>query len=218
VFDDIARQLEDARALRIGGKPVVMVYRPSIIPAPRLMTEIWRERAHKRGWPGLYLIAANAFGYDAHAEDGFDALAEFPPHGIAADRIEASLAWLNPRHGGAVYDYSKLAERQARRLDGARRGGATVFPGVMPGWDNEARRPGAGAIYDGAAPQAYAQWLAAAVRYAARELPGDRRIVFLNAWNEWAEGAYLEPDRRFGRAYLAATAQVLRAAAADAPA
>jgi hypothetical protein len=209
VFDDLARYLEDPRAVRVEGKPMIVVYRPAIIGEARAMTEIWRERAVRRGWPGIYLAATDAFQFDQAAQLGFDALIEFPPHGLTPPRIESQLSWLNRQHRGAVFDYAATAEEAIARLKRLGSGRAyDVLPGVMPGWDNEARRPGAGNIFHGATPEAYARWLVAACEAASRTLPADRRFVFVNAWNEWAEGAYLEPDRKWGRAFLEATAQV----------
>lgn len=209
VFDDMARYLEDPRALRIDGKPLIVVYRPAIIGDATLMAEIWRTRALARGWPGIFIVATDAFGFDDPRSLGFDGLLEFPPHGLASDRVDHGQQWLNRGFGGAVFDYaqtadaaiSQLARRTPRRFD--------HFPGVMPGWDNEARRPGAGTIFHGATPEAYARWLAAACEAAAHTLPRDRRLVFVNAWNEWGEGAYLEPDRKWGTAFLDATAAVM---------
>lgn len=209
VFDDMARYLEDPRALRIGGKPLLIVYRPALISDARQMTDLWRERATERGWSGLYLAATDAFQFDDPTRLGFDGLIEFPPHGLVPPRIERRLAWLNTQHQGAVFDYEGTTKDAIARL--ARRSAAQhdLFPGVMPSWDNEARRPGAGNIFHGATPEAYGRWLAAACEAAARTLPDDRRLVFVNAWNEWAEGAYLEPDQKWGRAFLEATKQVV---------
>ncbi len=208
VFDDMARYLEDARAIRIDGKPLIVVYRPALIRDARAMTEVWRERAAARGWPGLYLASTDAFLFDEPGRLGFDGLIEFPPHGLSPPRIEKRLMWLNPTHRGAVFDYGATADEAIARLGRRRAAAHDTFPGVMPGWDNEARRPGAGNIFHGATPEAYARWLAAACNASQRTLAADRRLVFVNAWNEWAEGAYLEPDRKWGRAFLEATAQV----------
>ncbi|MBX3428468.1 MAG: glycoside hydrolase family 99-like domain-containing protein [Hyphomonadaceae bacterium] len=205
VFDDMARYLEDDRCIRIEGKPLLIVYRPGVVPNAREMTMLWRERAHRRGWPGVYIAATDAFEFEHPATLGFDALVEFPPHGLLPRRIGRRLTWLNARHGGAVYDYQDTAAEAIERLDRRQPKAFAHFPGVMPGWDNEARRPGAGTIFHGATPEAYARWLAAACAAAERTLPPDRRLVFINAWNEWAEGAYLEPDRKWGRAFLEAT-------------
>ncbi|MGE0531961.1 MAG: glycoside hydrolase family 99-like domain-containing protein [Hyphomonadaceae bacterium] len=210
LFDDLARHMEDSRYLRIDGKPLLVVYRPAIVDRIGEMTAQFRELAARRGWPGMYLVATNAFRFDDHVALGFDALVEFPPHGLVADRIEEKLRWLNQHHTGAVFDYGAVARFEAQRLQRERATAEAIFPGVMPSWDNEARRPGAGVIYHSSTPDAYEGWLRAAVANARATLPADRRMVFINAWNEWAEGAYLEPDRAHGCAYLEATLSALR--------
>ncbi len=210
LFADFARAMDDPRYVRVDGKPVLVVYRPDIIEDARAMTDIWRDEAQRRGWPGLYLIATNAFGFFDALALGFDGLAEFPPHGLQARSVEGELSWLNRRHEGRVFSYEDVAREESNRLRSIRAvRGEVRFPGVMPSWDNEARRPGAGITYHGATPEAYGAWLAAAVDYAERVLPPDRRFVFINAWNEWAEGAYLEPDRAHGRVFLTETAHRL---------
>jgi hypothetical protein len=87
--------------------------------------------------------------------------------------------------------------------------GFTLFRGVCPGWDNEARRPNRGVSFVASSPDKYGQWLRWACREVMRTNVGDERLVFINAWNEWAEGAHLEPDRHFGHAYLRQTANAL---------
>jgi lipopolysaccharide biosynthesis protein len=83
-----------------------------------------------------------------------------------------------------------------------------VFPGVIPAWDNVARRPLAGNIFHDSTPESYRTWLRFCADRARLNEPG-KRLIFINAWNEWAEGAYLEPDRMYGHAYLWATASVI---------
>jgi len=86
----------------------------------------------------------------------------------------------------------------------------TLFRGINPSWDNEPRRRGGGAIYLGSSPTGYRKWLVNAIRDTlARFDAADERIVFVNAWNEWAEGAHLEPDQKYGYAYLQATRDAL---------
>ena len=85
--------------------------------------------------------------------------------------------------------------------------GLPVYPGVMPGWDNTPRRGQDAYVFHGANPLSFRRWLSRAAE-SARQLDGDQ-LVFVNAWNEWAEGAHLEPDKRFGRANLEAVRDVL---------
>jgi lipopolysaccharide biosynthesis protein len=94
--------------------------------------------------------------------------------------------------------------------------GYVYFPGVTPQWDNEARKPNRGVCFVGSTPRKYGAWLEQACEQALAAPSPDERIVFINAWNEWAEGAYLEPDRHYGYAYLAETARTLDRMAASA--
>jgi lipopolysaccharide biosynthesis protein len=74
---------------------------------------------------------------------------------------------------------------------------------VTPGFDNSARRPKQGTVFLGSTPQGYGRWLESTLQAESRRgLPVDEQVVFVNAWNEWAEGNHLEPCQRWGRAYL----------------
>jgi hypothetical protein len=112
-----------------------------------------------------------------------------------------------------VRSYQTIAADVLARPDPAYR----QFQGVMPGWDNEARKPGRGTSFFGATPARYAAWLHGAARKAMRADNLDERLVFINAWNEWAEGAVLEPDRHHGFAWLVRTREVLDAVTAGQP-
>ena len=85
-----------------------------------------------------------------------------------------------------------------------------LYKTVFPSWDSEPRKPGKGTIYAGSKPSLYRRWLKEACNWTIKNHPEDSRMVFVNAWNEWAEGAHLEPDRRFGYAYLHETMNALR--------
>jgi hypothetical protein len=75
--------------------------------------------------------------------------------------------------------------------------GWTRYPCVTPSWDNSARRDHGAVILQGSTPERYGQWVEGALR-------GRPKLLFVNAWNEWAEGAHLEPCERWGRAYIEA--------------
>ena len=79
-----------------------------------------------------------------------------------------------------------------------------------PAWDNWARRNEGAAIFLDSTPEKYQSWLTHTVTDANSRLSGDERMVFVNAWNEWAEGNHLEPDQKFGHAYLEATQKALQ--------
>jgi O-antigen biosynthesis protein len=108
---------------------------------------------------------------------------------------------LNPAFRGSVFDYVKTAlHYMTRPLPPYR-----LFRTVMPGWDNTARRQDDPVIFTGSTPGAYQAWLEWVLRQTREQHFGDDRIVFINAWNEWAEGTYLEPDLGWGHGYLEAT-------------
>jgi lipopolysaccharide biosynthesis protein len=212
--DDIAfigylnRYFTDPRYLRINGKPVLTVYRPGILPDAKATMTRWRAEAERAGLPGLFLIATNAFGFSQYDEYGFDALSEFPPHETWSPR-DHNLVLLHPDYQGKVFSYAGMVESikaTAKGIDATAQ--RTVFPGVMPCWDNTPRRPLHGNVFHGSTPALFYEWLTHNIARARRNRE-DERIVFINAWNEWSEGAYLEPDRLSGYGYLAACAAAI---------
>jgi lipopolysaccharide biosynthesis protein len=212
--DDIAfirylsRYFTDPRYLRINGKPVLTVYRPDILPDAKAMVTRWRTEAKRAGLPGLFLIATNSFGFSRYDEYGFDALSEFPPHATWSPQ-DNNLVLLHPDYQGKVYSYAGLFESiKAISKEGDSTPRRTIFPGVMPCWDNTPRRPLAGNVFHGSTPALFYEWLTHSIARAKRNAE-DERMVFINAWNEWSEGAYLEPDQWLGYGYLAACAAAI---------
>jgi hypothetical protein len=189
---------DDERYIRIHGKPLLVVYRPAILPTLRDTLSRWRDEAARMGFGGLHLVASNSFGYSDYRSAGFDAMVEFPPHNTPITPMRQLPKLLNPGFTGHVYSYAQMVNAQKRR----RTAGEKIFPGVFPGWDNTARRPMNATIFHGSTPDLFAEWLRAALVRSQEELPAGERFVFINAWNEWAEGAYLEPDLDFGYEYL----------------
>jgi hypothetical protein len=197
-FDDLVRYMKDGRYIRVDGKPVLVIYRPGLLPFPGQTAARWREEALKRGFPGLFLIASNSFGFTDPGAIGFDALVEFPPHGRRAVEMNETLKPYNSEYKGLVYSYAEIAAAAQNSYPE----NALVIPGAMPSWDNESRRPGHGNVMHGSTPELFREWMDRCFLRAKRNEAAHCPFVFVNAWNEWAEGAYLEPDRRFGYAYL----------------
>ena len=210
--DDIAfiRTLEplllDARYIRIDGRPLLIVYRPALLPDAGATALRWREHCRKAGIGEIFLAMAQ-FNDEDPRRFGFDAAIEFPPHVLARDlpAINADVTIINPDYAGHVVDYAQVVARARARPSPD----YPLIRGVFPSWDNEARKPARGYTFVGSTPARYREWLRFAVRYAHEHPVAGERLVFINAWNEWAEGAYLEPDRRYGYAYLQATREAL---------
>lgn len=211
VFDDLCRYFKDPRYLTHDSKPIIVIYRPGIINDLDKMVDIWRRAALAAGFPGIHLVATNSFGFADYESIGFDALVEFPPHNVIVPDKRDLQNWLNPGHEGHVYLYSNVVDYctdRLKSLDNTAQA-RNYYPTVMTGWDNEARKPGKGHVFHGCTPELFHRWLRQASAFAAANHPPGGGLVFINAWNEWAEGTYLEPDRRFGHAYLWAVREVL---------
>jgi lipopolysaccharide biosynthesis protein len=205
VFADLARYMRSPRYFKIDGKPLLIVYRPDALPEPAATISRWREAAREGGLGELFLLCTDAFGFADYARYGFDGLVEFPPHAISIGEMTHRVQRLNPSFSGLVYDYEAVVTAKEEELSLAE--DPRRFPGVMPAWDNEARKPGAGNVFHGATPELFYRWVKTALDGSKRIAPPEARMIVVNAWNEWAEGAYLEPDRWFGHGF----AQALRA-------
>ncbi len=94
----ISQYFQDSRYIRVDGKPVLFVYRIELLPNPAETVNRWREQAARLGFNDLYLVATNSFGFSDYARYGFDALAQFPPHAVAAAEITQQLDILDPAY------------------------------------------------------------------------------------------------------------------------
>jgi len=201
----------DRRYIRIDGRPVFLVYNASALPDPLRSTTIWREEARRHGVGELYLCKVESVldRREPPSQLGFDAAVEFQPDAAVLIPRNRRRLWylrqlLRIRHGMLRLDYRAVAERMMRRPAAP----YTRFPCVTPAWDNTARRKNGMLTLHGSTPEHYARWLAAAIDRFQPPSP-EENLVFVNAWNEWAEGNHLEPCQRWGRSYLEATRRVM---------
>lgn len=202
--------LRDPRYIRVDGRPLIVVYRPSLLPDAVATLARWRQHCRSAGIGELF-IGMVQFDVEDPRRLGFDAAIEFPPHKLGAGLapVNRRLYGIQPAYQGNVIEYGEIVERarETRVPD------YDLIRGVFPGWDNEARRPGAGYTFVNATPARYREWLGVAIEHARNHPVAGERLIFVNAWNEWAEGAYLEPDRRYGYAFLDQTRRALLARA-----
>lgn len=209
--------LSDPRYIRIGGRPLLLIYRTELLPDPARTTETWRTVAVKAGVGDLFMARVESFISDVHpSKIGFDAAVEFAPdwrvvRQIYSGRLKRMLmkvgllskAYVKHR----IADYNDLViDMLAKPLPEFRR-----YRCVTPGWDNSARRAENATIFLNSTPESYGEWLKKVILNELQaDRPADERIVFVNAWNEWTEGNHLEPDQRWGRAYLNANMNAIR--------
>jgi glycosyltransferase involved in cell wall biosynthesis len=194
--------------IRVGGRPLLVVYRPALLPNARATAERWRHFFRRRGHGDIYLAMARFRDAAPPAEYGFDAAIQFPPHAVVCP-INHLIRNKRRAFRGRILDYGQAKRAFLTDLS-AIQPGRVLFPGVMPSWDNTPRRLGAADVWVNSSPESYHDWLANAVRYLRRNHSLDERLVFLNAWNEWGEGCHLEPDTKHRHAWLNATRLALQ--------
>lgn len=199
---ELIKAFRDHRYIKIDGRPLMLVYRPQQLPDPKRTFALWRQEVKEAGFPDLYLVYVESWGPPPSGPRAFgmDASTGFMP--VTGDQVFSPV---DGTRGHRIIDYPSSFEKQMRRPPppGYRR-----FPSVMVSWDNTARRPSGATIFSDATPERYRQWLDWTVTTVNRVRP-EENYLFVVAWNEWAEGNHLEPDQRYGRAWLEATKDVL---------
>ncbi|WP_419898415.1 glycoside hydrolase family 99-like domain-containing protein [Roseomonas sp. USHLN139] len=216
---DIAPLMRDRRYWRQGGRPMLLIYRVMHMPRPAESMAALRQALRQEGVGEVHLAAGwVAFNDDAALPEdpaalGLDSYFEFPPHRLSGARdVTEERVPAGSDFQGHVHDYGSVVEGAlaglARPVTGIRHRTATM------GWDNTARRGIHASILHGATPASFRRWLRGLVCHAATRPPapgeaGEGRLVFVNAWNEWAEGTTLEPDQDFGHGWLEAVASAL---------
>jgi Glycosyltransferase WbsX len=194
----------DQRYLKVGKRPVLSIYRADLIPDIAIHLSIMTQACIDAGLDKPYLIMALSFANTDPAASQFDAALEYPPHPsvrartVVAKDIREQLQSFDPGFNGNVFHYdAKVASELAVVPPPFR-----VYRTAFPSWDNSARRRKGGSwTFTGASPVSFARWLDHLCQQES-VMTDDLRMVCINAWNEWGEGAYLEPDARFGYAYL----------------
>lgn len=202
--------LRDRRYIRVNGAPLVIVYRPQHLPDARRTTGIWRDYCRSVGIGEIHVACALTHSNWDYRQFGYDSGVEFPPHNMVSENHAPNLQF-HADYFGYCPDYKDVAETYLTRPRADR---DSVFRGVFPSWDNSARRGAIGTVVLNGTPENYEYWLSATIDRTLKERPGQEdRIVFINAWNEWAEGCHLEPDRRYGYGFLEATLRARRGTA-----
>lgn len=207
---DLARYFSNSNYIRINGRPLLCIYRPHLIPRAAEAIVRWRKMFRDIYGEEPYVLMTQSFASSDPRQFGLDGAIEFPPNNPSClgDRgkiINRSVPELDPDFAGKVFRYSDLVDKSISRT----RPDFDLIRTVVPSWDNEARQPNRGVCYTGSTPQEYGRWLSEMIGHARKNPFQDEPFVFVNAWNEWAEGAYLEPDVHWGAAYLNATARAV---------
>jgi len=210
----------DRRYIRVDGRPLFLVYRTELMPNPQSTADIWRKAAQQAGLGDLFLVRVESFAQDIDPRSvGFDAAVEFAPdwqrtgemHFTRQQHVMSFLGLFPKGYFGdqRFADYRKMVALMQAKPEPA----YARYRCVTPGFDNSARRKKDALIFLNSSPELYQSWLTEVARQElANSRPADQKLVFINAWNEWAEGNHLEPCQKWGHAYLQATRNALEAA------
>lgn len=209
--------LKDERYIKVDGKPVIAIYRSTIIPDVDNLIKIWREEAFKVGLE-LYIVRFESFAESGEEllNPGFDASVEFQPHDVtslghkkryllrrAINHVFRKFIGINLLPN--VFNY----EKYVKSLKDSKIPNYKRFPCVTPSWDNSARRKKNYFAFTHASPDIFAEWLSNVLKNF-KAFSKDENLIFINAWNEWAEGNHLEPDKKWGKKYLEGISVVLK--------
>ena len=214
-FDYLSQFFHDENYLKIDGNPVMVIHRAGSIGNYLPMIESWRDFAREEGFKGMHIVQT-LNGFDRHPLFGFDAIIEYEPMytikyyiPIYRKIFRYSKAILNKLflkagisnyHFFDIFDYDYIWKKILSRS--AKDALLSVYPGAFVDWDNSSRRGFNATIFKGASPNKFYSYMRKRISTAVEA--GYSDLLFINAWNEWAEGTYLEPDQRYGFAYLEA--------------
>jgi hypothetical protein len=205
---DLIPLFQDPRYIRVDGKPMLLIYRPADLPDPLAYTRIWRDVWRDAGVGEVHLVCALTTAFPDPIRAGFDAAVEFPPHKSIfpyPTQLDAKHEGFVPEFHGQVYDYRDFVTNHLQSPEPY----YSLYRTLMLRWDNTARLEAASRIWMHCDPTVYTLWLARTIARAIKRHPVAERFVFINAWNEWAEGTYLEPDATYGDQFLRATQSTL---------
>ncbi len=215
-FEEHFRAIEvafhDPRYIRVDGKPLFVVYRPQDLPDPQMFNHVFRSLATDSGLTGIYLVGGN--NLVPLSQTGFDAnylqpsLTSITAILSSPKSTRAAIARKFFNAGGPVrVDYADLMTSFRRDVTHARASGDPTHLGVIPNWDNTPRRGRGGIVVENTSPEALREEISYA--RARTHSVNSEAIMFLKSWNEWAEGNYVEPDAKDGRAWIEAIGEEL---------
>ena len=205
---DLLPYLKDERYIRVNGAPYLLIYHLQDIPQPFKVINTWRRVARENGIEKLHISAvrrtldASEMKISGYA---LDSLTDFPPNLVGCFAIDHDDVKKYGLYQGQIKDYRKVCKLHMEMP----KQNYTYFRAVMLEWDNTARKGKDAYVFEDFSFTSYKKWLYYAKRYALRQNSPGEDLVFINAWNEWAEGTYLEPSEPLGRTALESTKEAL---------
>ena len=208
---DLEKYLKDDRYIRIDGKPLILVYNPGQIPDCHKTFTAWRKSAKEIGIGSILIWTCNTANNTAETLnilDCIDGQVEFPPHNLWLESFAISGIDVHGK-SAFIYHYGKLVDYMTTKLKDEKNNIIPVHHSVMLGWDNAARRKDGFFTYYGFSLKALYRWTLSVCERTRRDFKPEERFMFINAWNEWGEGTYLEPDEKYGYASINTVSKAL---------
>ena len=194
---DMEKYLIDERYIKVDGKPLVMVYNPDAIPNFKETINEWRKTAKDIGIGELCIWSKATYMDSEHKYTEYvDGEFDFPPHGVGHDATKIP-GLPSPK----IYNYEKIVN-DIEHLYREHFPIKDFYYTCTMGWDNSARREEGFTVYFNYSLESYYKWLRYIIEETRKRHPKDKRFILINAWNEWAEGTYLEPDKKYGYANI----------------
>jgi hypothetical protein len=199
----------DSRYITVDQKPVIAIYRANLFPNIQKTLDIWRHTAHKLGYKGLYILGVKTMGaFENPHQAGFDAAIDFQPDWTYLQKnswwwrqlFKYNLA----KNKALIWPYAEVAQKMMNRPVVNYKN----YPSIIPSWDNSPRKKSQPVILTNCNPADYGIWLDNILGNF-NPYSADENFVFINAWNEWAEGNHLEPDQKWGLQYLQITRKII---------
>jgi len=207
-ISDISVYIKDSRYIKMNGKPVLIIYNPTSIPDLKYTLACWRKYCTDNGLGEICILAVDFMLSQSSKSAGFDGFVEFPPHSLYHDNLKIinnSIDVVHSDFNGTVYDYKDIV----RRKDYLKTTTEKLYKGIFLGWDNTARRRNTATVFHNFSLDSFGEWFSDLCKYTIQNFSQNDRYIFFNAWNEWGEGTYLEPDRHYGYGALECVRNVL---------
>ncbi len=188
---------KDKRYICVQNKPVFLIYKPRLIKCFEKMKKVWNDIAIKNGFDGIYFIATNVFNNEIYD----DSVIQQPAYIISKYYTESTYCDRYPINKSIDYDEfcNSLINDDIILND-------NVYLGGIVGFDDTPRRGNNGTSLINSSPEIFERYLKKMMKISEQN---GKDILFLNAWNEWGEGMYLEPDEKYGYGYLEAVKNAL---------
>ncbi len=190
---DIKKYVSDDRYIRIYGKPVFIIYNALALPDAAKFFKELRFYAKEEGIGDIFIWICKEATHDARENElrkYVDKMVEFPPRYTGSEPI-----FLGTIDDGYLVDYKKAVNEHIKKDEVIEK---DVYKTAMLGWDNSARRRDSYVVFDNFDVKSFYDWVSYNASYTAQIFEPEERFMFINAWNEWAEGTYLEPDEKYG--------------------